>query len=213
MDHLSASYATVANSPHEIGPRYPCSSAKHLSTFSPLLQNVLFVYRLTFRVIRLPQEMTHRSSNADGGWAAEDHAYGVSCGYTQSLIHAVCRIFWITRGFHTRHAASWHILCYTQAITGCHFRTLSGSCGYKLPLCSVTFQPQVSVFFFYSPISFGCIYHTICRSLLSISYPACLQFVTPFTSRLPSIFPLHAFFFLSLLLERRRRRGDPPGKH
>lgn len=145
MEHLSASYATVANSLHEIGRGYPCSFAKHLSTFSPLLQNVLFVCRLTFRVIRLPQEMTHRSSSADGGWAAEDHAYGVSCGYTQSLIHAVCRIFWITRGFHTRHAASWHILRYTQAITGCHCRTLSGSCGYKLPLSSVF------VFFFNLP--------------------------------------------------------------
>lgn len=198
MDHLLASYATVANLPHEIGRGYPCSFAKHLSTFSPLLQDVLFVCRLTFRLIRLPQEMTHRSSNADGGWAAEDHAYGVSCGYTQSLIHAMCRIFWITRGFHTRHAASWHILRYTQSrvVIAEHYPALV-VINYLFALWLFSLRSQFVWGFFLFFFTINCIYRTIPRNLLSISYPACLQFVTPFTSRLPSIFLLLAFFCLS----------------
>ncbi len=73
--------------------------------------------------------------------------------WSESLIHAVCRIFWISSGIHTRYAASWHILHCTKAIASCHFRALSHSHSYQLPLCSLSFSVFAPGAAFFIPVS------------------------------------------------------------
>lgn len=73
--------------------------------------------------------------------------------WSESLILAVCRIFWISSGFHTRYAASWHILHCAEPIGGCHFRALSHSCSYQLPFFSLS-SSLSSRSFLFSCLSF-----------------------------------------------------------
>lgn len=116
--------------------------------------------------------------------------------WSESLIHALCRICWISSSFHTRYAGSWHILHCTLRNRQLSFQSTISSL--QLPITSLLclfslLDPRAAIFtlpsnffsmihtaaWFFFPAPFLTLSTSVMLTTFCLSFPPFLSWFAP----------------------------------